>query len=185
MPANREDSKSEQPWRQTIHKGDTFMWQITLDLPHLRMPRILAEWDADGRATSGQLYEIGWDGGREPSTEHANAIDDLTKREESLYPRVLAAISPYAEPFRHDWVARHPEIADRIVPSAMTAEQVAERIAFTILCVSDQSRDGMAYLELMGECTWDRDHGFNVVIHGDRIVGVFQQGEGWVDESTS
>jgi hypothetical protein len=176
---------SEKPWRETLRAGDIFQWQITLNLPHFDKPRIDpkfhpdAEKDNDNDKGAG-ITEVGGDG-REPSAAQAKAIEYLLEHEAALYPQVLSALARYAQEFRSDWESTSPQLAEQVVPPQMTPDQAAERIAFDHVYISARSRDGIAYIEMKGNCCWDPEHGFSIVLHQDRIVEVTQQGSGWSD----
>ena len=71
---------------------------------------------------------------------------------------------------------------NELMPLNMTPEQAAQRIEVTRIYVSSEEREGMAYLEIHGECAWETDHGLMVVIHGHRLVGHYEQGTGWTDD---
>jgi hypothetical protein len=131
---------------------------------------------------SNSVREVGGDGDR-MTPEQEKAIDYFIEHEAKLYPVLLRALAKYAEDFRVDWVANDQELADKVVPSGMKPEQVAERISFSTVYVSRRSLEGMAYVEVSGECTWDLDHGFCAVLHKDRLVDLSQQGYGWTDKA--
>jgi hypothetical protein len=179
-----DDSKTQsgpsKPWPETVRPGDIFQWQVTLKLPHFDKPRIHRKYRSDDYddADSADVREAGGDGSK-PSTAQAKAIDHLAHNEAKLYPALMSALADYSKDFRADWTAHSPVVADQVVPPNMTAEQAAERIAFTQIYVSGKSRDGIAYVEISGECAWDPEHGFKIVLHRDRIVEVTQQGAGW------
>ena len=63
----------------------------------------------------------------------------------------------------------------------MTPEQTAERIRLDGVYVTAVAPDGMAYLQIGGLSRWGGEHGFEVVLHGDRLVLVTESGGGWVD----
>ena len=180
------DERSESDvnsWRQTVRDGDAFMWQISLKLPLLERSHIDSQYDPDEESTAGPIDEFGGDGKAGSVTEEqGKAIDYFIENLERLYPKILKAIATYSEEFRPDWVNIDPMLADRVVPQNMTTKQVEQRVNFRRVYIPPKTRDGIAYVELYGECTWDRDHGFNVVTHRDRIVEVCQQGTGWVDK---
>ena len=179
--ANEGSESGVESWRQTVRDGDCFVWQISLNLPLLEKARIDPQCDPKNRSSSDPIKEFGGDGAT-VSKEQGKAIDYLIENHESLYPRVLKSLAEYAKQFRPDWVKINPVLADRVVPHNMTTDQIERRVNFTSVYITPETRDGMAYVELYGECTWDPDHGFNVVIHRDRIVEVCQQGTGWVDQ---
>jgi hypothetical protein len=171
-------------WRETVRPGDAFVWQITVKLPRLERPHILTKYELRPPIPSGRwphrLREVGGDGPRVLPTQ-AKAIDYLVKHEARLYPKLLRAIAAYAGDFRLDWEARDRRLARRVVPRGMGPREVARRIAFRSIYFPRRSRNGTGYVEFHGGCTWDEEHGFSVVMHRDRVVGVMQQGTGWSD----
>jgi hypothetical protein len=172
------------PWRETVREGDIYSWQISLKLPAFAKPYIRAKYsESDERIGAGRgdyLEEVGGHT-RKPTPTQAAAIDDLAAQQAKRLPMVMAALADDAKSYRAQWVEQDKKLADRILPDGMTPEQAAERVAFGHVTISERSRDGHAYVEYHGNCTWDADHGFTVVMHRDRVVGVYQQGTGWTD----
>jgi hypothetical protein len=184
-PAESESRPSSgKPWRETIQPGDIFQWQITLNLPHFDKPRIKPEFHPDetfyldAKEING-IKEVGGDGPK-PSEPQAAAIDYLAAHELELYEKILKAIADYAQEFRSDWEENSPELAAKVLPGK--PEDVADRISFAHVSISPRTKDGIAYIEIAGNCTWDAEHGFCAVLHRDRIVDLSQQGSGWADE---
>jgi hypothetical protein len=178
--------RTDETWRDTIRPGDAFPWQVTVNLPLFTRPHILARNEPRptpprNRSTH-HLQEVGGDGPR-VSPPQAQAIDHLVKNEATLLPKALRATAIYADQFRPDWEALDRRLADRVAPRNMGPRQVAQRIRFRTIYFPRRSRDGIGYVELHGECTWDREHGFSLVLHRNRVVGIWQQGTGWRDRS--
>jgi hypothetical protein len=185
-PEPKARPRANKPWRETIEPGDIYRWQITLNLPHFDKPAIKPRFHPDpdtwlDEERSAGVGEIGGDTA-EPSEAQAKAIDYLAAHEAELYEKVLKAIAVYAQEFRPDWEKNSPELAAKVLPREDKPEDVVDRIAFAHICLSPKSKDGLAYVELWGDCTWDADHGFCVVLNRDRIVDLSQQGYGWTDK---
>lgn len=174
---------SQKPWRETVRPGDTFQWQITLNLSQFEKPRIDPKFQSEdyGDQNTDGIAEIGGDGGTKPSPEQEKAIDHLARHEPDLFEKVMKALADYPADFRPDWQARHPERAKDLVPDPMTPGHAARRVCFSSVYFSPRSRNGIAYVELNGQCAWDPEHGFTVVLHRDRVIEVCQQGSGWTD----
>jgi hypothetical protein len=179
---------SARDWNAAAIPGDTYNWQVKLKLPLLARPYIREDFTepseeepGDPRSGSGPEEVGGYDDG--PGPEQERALDYLVENEAAVYANVLRAVADYADEVRSygGWEAFDPPGVDVVMPQGMTPKQAAERIEITRIAISERSRDGMAYLEIAGECAWDPDHGFEVVLNGDRIVGTYQQGTGWVD----
>jgi len=180
-------SGSQTPWRQTVRPGDTFRWQITLNLDPFEKARILPELqlDEDGAELfdaheSAGISEIGGDG-EKPSAEQASAIDYLAQHAAHLYPALLDALADYAKTFRPDWASHSPALADKILPRRLGPTEIEQRVAFSRVYLSTRFRDRIAYVVVSGDCVWDPGHGFVIILHQDRIVDVTQQGTGWSD----
>jgi hypothetical protein len=178
-------------WRLSVEPGDTFEWQVRPKLPLLAKLFIRQRYvEPYRRNLSGKksargpsIDEVGgYRPGLKPAQERAIAF--LVENEAMVRAKVLRAVADHANELRSGggWEEfENPPGIDAVMPRQMTADQAAERIKITRICATTKSRDGMAYLEVYGECAWDPDHGFEVVMHGDRLVGVYQQGTGWRD----
>jgi hypothetical protein len=176
-------------WYKTLSDGDGFRWQIKVKLSHFNKPYIDTRYEPEEplrhrRIRRRLLEEVGGDGDQVSPTQ-ANAINYLLAHEATLYSKLLGALASYAGKFRADWENLDPQLADRIVPDKMTTKQVARRIEFRTIYFGRRWRNGIAYIEFYGECTWDREHGFRAVMHRNRVVGVMQQGVGWQDDLSS
>jgi hypothetical protein len=178
-------------WRLSAEPGDSFEWQVRPKLPLLAKLFIRQKYKELHRRNPGArkpvrgpfLDEVGGYGSRlTPAQERVLA--SLEENEAIVCAMVLRAAADYANELRSGggWNQfEDPPGIDAVMPRRMTADQAAERIKITRICATTKSRDGVAYLEVYGECAWDPDHGFEVVLHGDRLVGVYQQGTGWRD----
>ena len=172
-----------------LEPGDCFDWNVKLKLPSLAKLFIRPKYKERSFSEKapprrGFLDEVGGYGDA-PKPAARRAISYLAENEAAICARVLRAIADYSNELRATggWEDfNDPPGIEAVMPRGMTPEQAAERILITRVAVQTRERDGMAYLEVKGECAWDRDHGFEVVLHGDRLVGVFQQGTGWVDQ---
>jgi hypothetical protein len=178
--------------RLEIKPGDTFEWQVRLKLPSLAKlyirPKYKEPWrrDLGGKKPPrrGFLDEVGGYG-TGPKLAQQRALSYLADNEAAVYGKVLRALADYANELRSGggWDDfDDPPGINAVMPRKMTPDQAAERIQITHVGVTTKARNAMAYLEIAGECAWDPDHGFEVVLHGDRLVGVYQQGTGWVDK---
>lgn len=176
-------------WSLSVEPGDTFEWQVRPKLPLLAKLFIRQRYKEPHRRNEGArkrgpfLDEVGgYRPGLKPAQERA--LTFLVEKEAIVYAKVLRAVADYANKLRSSggWEEfDDPPGIDAVMPRQMTPNQVAERIRFTRICATSKSQDGMVYLEIDGECAWDPDHGFQVVLFGDRLVGIHQQGTGWRD----
>lgn len=171
-----------------LEAGDCFDWSVKLKLPSLAKLFIRPKYKERNFGEKapprrGFLDEVGGYGSA-PTPAARRAISYLAENEAAICARVLRAAADYSNELRATggWSNfDDPPGIENVMPRAMTPDQAAERIWISRVGVTTKERDGMAYLEVDGECAWDPDHGFEVVLHGDRVVGVFQQGTGWVD----
>jgi len=171
-----------------LEPGDCFDWSVKLKLPSLAKLFIRPKYKERSfgeKAPSrrGFLDEVGGYGDA-PTPAARRALSYLAENEAAICAKVLRAVADDCNEFRKASDSSNfddPPGIDAVMPRGMTPDQAAERIWITRVAVTTEERDGMAYLEVQGECAWDPDHGFEVVLHGDRLVGVFQQGTGWVD----
>lgn len=171
-----------------IEPGDCFDWSVKLKLPSLAKLFIRPKYKERNFSEKapprlGFLDEVGGYGDA-PTPAATRALSYLAENEAAICARVLRAAADYSNELRATggWSNfDDPPGIENVMPRGMTPDQAAERIWISRVAVSTEERDGMAYLEVDGECAWDPDHGFEVVLHGDRLVGVFQQGTGWVD----
>lgn len=171
-----------------IEPGDCFDWNVKLKLPSLAKLFIRPKYKERSFGEKapprrGFLDEVGGYGSA-PTPAAKRALSYLSENEAAVCDRVLRAAADYSNELRATggWSNfDDPPGIEAVMPLGMTPDQAAERIWIARVAVTTKERDGMAYLEVQGECAWDPDHGFEVVLHGDRLVGVFQQGTGWVD----
>jgi hypothetical protein len=181
----------ESRWQAKVSSGDTLDWQVNVRLPLLSALRIWTHYlppheravrSQRPRRKSRSLEEVGGFG-QGPDRRQASALDYLVAHEERIRDRALAALAIDAlRTYRRDWVKNAGEdVANRIVPEQMTATDAAKRVEVSFVVVTREAIGTMAYIELHGECVWDRGHGFVVVLHRDRVVEVCQQGTGWID----
>ena len=181
------DEPSQAKWAAAAIPGDHFKWQVRIKLPLLAQPFINPDFADPDLAEPGErkkrqyLEEIGGDG-ESINAQQARALDFLVENEQRIYELMLRSLAKYSAEFRADWEENAgADLADAIVPEKMTSAQAAERIEVQLIAIDPRFRDGVAYIEIEGNCTWDPDHGFAVVLHRDRVVDVCQQGTGWTD----
>jgi hypothetical protein len=170
-------------WKAEAFDGDVFQWQVKLKLPLLSKPRIRKKF-SDGGGESGRREpeEVGGDSGPTPMQERT--LDFLQANEAPVCSIMLKGLADEASRLRASggWEEfDDPPGIDAVMPRGMTSEQAAERVQVTRIYITPQFLDDMSYIEIHGECAWDPDHGFIAVLHGRRLVGVYQQGTGWVD----
>ena len=162
-------------WRDRTVDGDVNLWQVKLDLPHLSSMASMASPEFP--------IEVGGDFPIGPGQERA--IQYLVDHEPEILRRVLAAVAADANRMRADGYfdgGRYaPGELDQLLPIDMTPVQAAERIRIDKVYVTGVAPDGMAYLQVGGLSDWGGEHGFDVVLHGDRLVLVAASGEGWID----
>ena len=130
-----------------------------------------------------RLDEVGGYGS-EPKAAQGRALGYLIDHEAIILEIVLLTTAGFANKLRSGGgleAFEDPPGIEAVMPHNMSAAQAVSRIKITRICVSEDSRIGMAYLEIQGECAWDPEHGFEVVLHRDRVVAVHQQGTGWRD----
>lgn len=56
--------------------------------------------------------------------------------------------------------------------SLKTIFDVKNTISINVINIIGQSKDDIGYLGISGNCPWDPDHGFGVVMHKDRVVKI-------------
>jgi len=175
-------------WKAKAIEGDAFQWQVKLKLPALSRPFIKSKYKEPWRRSLQRSKsrrgpeEVGGDEG--PTPQQERALDFLVENEPAICAQVLKAVAGFAKELRSTggWEAfDDPPGIDAVMPRGMTPEQAAERIEISRVQISSRSRGGISYIEVDGECAWDTDHGFTVVLHRTRIVDVSQQGAGWTD----
>ena len=180
-------------WRDSVEQDADYEWTGRVRLPKLAKLRIkpeFVEWGDDDDDDAGSEIEI-WgeaEKGSGVTPEQDAAIEFVRKNEPVVVQTLLEAISGFANQLRggggwEDWDGSGT--IDDVMPRNMTPKQAAERVSLSRLVPSKRSRDGVAYIEFWGECAWDPDHGFFIVLHRDRLVAVEQQGTGWEDEKSS
>jgi hypothetical protein len=192
MALSRKSGKKSQrkDWRSEMLPGDDFDWQVRLKLPLLAKPFIRAKYvepwrrDLGGQARSRGPREVGGYG-KQLTPEAERALNHLIKHESTLLKKMLKGLAGFSNELRAgggwDTFDGPPDI-DTVMPRGMTPDQAAQRIQVTRVAISPHKpKDGIAYLEIFGECAWDPEHGFMAIFHRNRLVGVEQQGTGWVD----
>ena len=160
-------------WRTTLAR-DGDLLASRLDLP---------AFDFRGRSPTAELLIDA--AGETPEDEQAAAVEFVRVHQAEMARRFLAAVADWAggagrSQYLDHLAAGTPYRAmiEREMPAGLTPEGAAERVADVGVFVSAESAEGVAYIEVLAECSWDSEHGVSVVFHRDGVKSVGQQGHG-------
>lgn len=130
--------------------------------------------------------EVTFDEETEPTPAQAAAIDYFIANQDRLSRLAIESVVPYAREstkgfYRHR--KRKAAFTYKVLPPEVTADQLYERMECNRINFSREERDGIAYIEVSFDFTWDEEHACLAVLHRDRIVDVLDAGGQWVDKS--
>ncbi len=113
------------------------------------------------------------DGHLRPVAEQTAAFQHLTDNAASVFSSILHSIYVEYEWMREDFAeCLPPDEAAKFVPEVSAPNELLPLLSFGSITVHRVFSDGLAYIGLSFGCTWDREHGLGVLIHGSRIVSV-------------
>ncbi|MCG8599279.1 MAG: hypothetical protein MI807_03970 [Verrucomicrobiales bacterium] len=107
----------------------------------------------------------------EPCDEQVSAWRRFVESGDLIYRAILDAGFSYYTRMRlqyakagGDWIKNMPEIAD--------ANTLAPMITLSSLTITWPYDDAPVQIGVSFGCDWDREHGFGVVVEGDKVVDV-------------
>ncbi|MCW1924603.1 hypothetical protein OKA05_18710 [Luteolibacter arcticus] len=109
---------------------------------------------------------------RLPSSAQAAALEFQIKNGDRVIQSVLEALRDYYSEQRPRYLSFLGEDAGRLMPDIQEAQQLRELVKLAQVHVHSWGLDGLSFVGLQFGCTWDREHGFGVQMHGDRIVEI-------------
>lgn len=99
---------------------------------------------------------VEWFWNHRPAVQHA-AIDGLLRE----YPKLQDSMREF---LGTDF--------DEVMPNVSTAEGFKDLIGIGSVYIHRVVAGGVPYVGLLFGCTWDREHGLGVLMHGTRVVEV-------------
>ncbi|MDO0910960.1 hypothetical protein QQM39_08855 [Streptomyces sp. DT2A-34] len=135
---------------------DDFAWTTRVPLPP-------GTWAADGAPVPVHYAPEG----REDHPLDDVEIASVARAVENL-PALLTALRPA---LRAHYEALRPEVEE-----ALTEETIQEKpdpealVGLSTLYVHPVARDGIPYVGVEFDCSWDEEHGLGVLMHGTRVV---------------
>jgi hypothetical protein len=109
---------------------------------------------------------------RIPSEVQCQAMDFHLEHGQEVFSAVLAALQPYYDQMRPEYLSFLGSKAESLMPAVESVEQLSRLIDLRHVHVHPWTKDGVGYVGLQFGCTWDREHGFGVLMHRDRVVSV-------------
>ena len=151
----------------TLPDEDPETWQARLHL---------VEWEAIGQALElapppGVLLAFEAKGKKPPALtaeELAHArwfLDHDNKVLEAALEGLLTAYPGLIESFGYDDNER-----SRWMPDIGSIEELKPLVRPTDVTIHEVTRDGLPYIGILFDCTWDPEHGTGVLLHGFRVV---------------
>jgi hypothetical protein len=109
---------------------------------------------------------------RLPSSAQAAALEFQIENGGRVRESVLEAIRRYYDELRPRYLDFLGEEAGRLMPEIQGTWQLRDLIDLVQVHVHPWGLDGLAFVGLQFGCTWDREHGLGVQMHGDRVVEI-------------
>ena len=110
---------------------------------------------------------------RLPSEAQRTAFRYQMERGDAVVQSVLSSLRSYLDRLRPGWIKFFGAAqANRVMPAVVTSESCRPLLGLHQIHVHPWQRDGMAYVGLEFGCTWDEEHGFGVLLHGNRVVSI-------------
>jgi hypothetical protein len=104
---------------------------------------------------------------RAPNAAQEAAIRFVTEDRE-LRDVVLAALLAHYQAIRPKWLP-HLSSPD-VMPPWTSPSELLGHVNVNEVVVHAIERDGLAYVGMLFGCSWDREHGLGVMLHGARVV---------------
>jgi len=96
----------------------------------------------------------------------------LLEHEEQVYSAVLAALRPYYEEMRPQYLSFLGSESGTLMPPVGTSAELSHLIDLRHVHIHPWTKDGIGYFGLQFACTWDQEHGLGVMMCRDRVVSV-------------
>lgn len=109
---------------------------------------------------------------RMPSEFQRQAMAFHLEHGQEVFAAVLAALQPYYAEMRPRYLRFLGSEADSLMPAVQTSEELSQLIDLRQVHIHPWTKEGVGYVGLQFGCTWDREHGFGVLMHRDRVVSV-------------
>lgn len=104
-----------------------------------------------------------------PEPNHIAAVDWLLKNEKLLHDAIVAAIFEKTVPmFYRQW----EEFQIEINPPLRFLDDLKYHIDLSYIDIFAHTKNGIPYFGFEFECSWDPEHGFQVLMNGFRVVAL-------------
>ena len=109
---------------------------------------------------------------RMPSEAQKHALTFQLEHGQDVFAAVLTALQPYYTEMRPRYQSFLGADAKALMPAIQSKEDLKKLIDLRHVHIHPWIKDGVGYVGLQFGCTWDREHGFGVMMHRDRVVSV-------------
>ena len=109
---------------------------------------------------------------RMPSAVQCQAMTFYLQHGQEVFAAVLAALEGDYSDMRPKYLRFLDSEADSLMPVVQSREGLSRLIILRHVHVHPWTKDGVRYVGLQFGCTWDREHGFGVLMHRERVVSV-------------
>ena len=166
--------------RSLAYEPDDDWWACEITPPGFDRIGIGPVASRPGRRVVTLIIEAGTGG---PSHAQVAAYEHLRANGAGVIRTCLAAVARTAEEYRPGYADWHPPgVLDGLLPPGVTPGQLRTRLAPTTVQISGLEADGVAYVANHFDCAWDQEHGYPVVLHGDRPIYSGLSGSGWAPD---
>lgn len=154
---------------------DEFYWQGEVNLPSWAgtQARGGAYGAVDSSSPSVGIYSLMLEpeDGEQPAYFQEMAYEYLLKNENIIYKKVIEALlKKYPDWYSifNEYVAESGEE----MPKSMDSLLIAKHTGIANVHILPVEHEGMGYIGFELGCSWDKEHGIGVMLHGDRIIDV-------------
>ena len=109
---------------------------------------------------------------RVPMEAQREAVTYYLEQGRGVFTSVLTSLSLYYDKLRPRCIDFFGSEAACLMPIVRDTADFSRLIDLRHIHVHPWSKDGIVYVGLQFGCTWDREHGFGVLMHRDRVVSV-------------
>lgn len=103
----------------------------------------------------------------DPYSEQVAAFDFFVSNQNEIIQNVLNQILKELP----DIIVNY-DLQDDPNYTDLTHDKIKSLIGFSTISIMIPSKDGISYIDLVGGCNWDEEHGLNVLIHKNRVIKV-------------
>lgn len=106
-----------------------------------------------------------------PKKFQENAFDYFIENSEAVFDSLCEGIlAGYSKIMEEHGVTEYSEYYG--FPELKSASDVKTIISIGAVHILGEEKDGFGYIGIQGECPWDPEHGYGVVMHQQRVLGI-------------